>query len=206
MSQTCGAGTFTPSAVSSGRAPRDKPAFRVVMSLLLSLRPANCAPICLSSVNPCSASNIVFLGTLARKSLGLDNARTTFARLLQVEQRNSKMTKYSFRLTYINARRPLRVDGLDTVGINARPPGSVARELIRGPTEAGRAIHGYYHEPPTTGHAANSFRLLHHYIVFRQISLRPERSGADRLHCQCTRPAAGDQPRCGYRPPGTCDW
>ena len=92
------------------------------------------------------------------------------------------MTKYSFRLTYINARGPLRVDGLDTVAINQRPPGGAAKELIRGPTEAGRAIHGYYHEPPTTRHAANSFRLLHHYIVFRQISLRLNRSGAERFY------------------------
>src|SRR5258706_3065560 len=94
------------------------------------------------------------------------------------------MTKNTFRLTYINARRPLRVDGLDAVAINERPPGGAGKELIRGPTEAGRAIHGYYHEPPTTRHAANSFRLLHHSIVFRQISLRPHRSGAERFDCR----------------------
>jgi len=95
------------------------------------------------------------------------------------------MTKNTFRLTYINARRPLRVDGLDTVAISKRPPGGAGKELVRGPTEAGRAIHGYNHEPPTTRHAANSFRLLHHHIVFgRQISLRPNWSGAERLDCR----------------------
>src|SRR6266576_7345147 len=94
------------------------------------------------------------------------------------------MTKNTFRLTYINARRPLRVDGLDTGAINEPAPRSAGKEVIRGPTEAGRAIHGYYHEPPTTRHAANSFRLLHHYIVFRQISLRPHWSGAEQLDCR----------------------
>ena len=94
------------------------------------------------------------------------------------------MTKYYFRLNYINARRPLRVEGLDTAAINQRPPGGAGKQLIRGPTEAGRAIHGYYHEPPTTRHAANSVRLLHHYIVFRQFSLRPDWSGAERLDCR----------------------
>ena len=115
------------------------------------------------------------------------------------------MTKNTFRLTYINARRPLRVDGLDTVAINERPLGGAGKELIRGPTEAGRAIHGYNHEPPTTRHAANSFRLLHHYIVFRQISNGPNWSGAERLDCRRISHCVGVGVPCSELAPGGTD-
>ena len=106
------------------------------------------------------------------------------------------MTKYYFRLTYINARRLLRVDGLDTVATNERPPWGVGRELIRGQTEACRAIHGYYHEPQTAGHADNSFRLLSRYIVFRQVDVGSNWPGAERLNGrECAR---GDQTKPGH--------
>ena len=93
------------------------------------------------------------------------------------------MTKDSFRLMYINARHLLSVDGHETVPINAGPPGgSKGIEIIRGPTEASRAIHGYYHESQTTGHADYSSSLLHHFIMFREGNVRPHRPGAERLH------------------------
>ena len=104
------------------------------------------------------------------------------------------MTKYYFRLTYINARRLLRVDGLDTVATNERPPGGLGRKLIRGQTEACRAIHGYYHEPQTTRHADHSFRLLHQYIVFRQVDHRAQRHCTERLDGRRRDPRVS----CGY--------
>src|SRR5712691_2238170 len=92
------------------------------------------------------------------------------------------MTKDSFRLMYINARRLPSVDGHDTLPINASPPGGSGMEIIRGPTEASRAIHGYNHEPQTTWHVDYSFSLLYHFIMFRQVNHRPHQPCAERLH------------------------
>ena len=92
------------------------------------------------------------------------------------------MTKQSFRLAYLHARRPLRVDGLDPVDSNASPLGRIGRELIRGPTEACRAIHGHYHEPQTARIGGNSLRALHHILVFGQVGLRHHRHCAERLY------------------------
>ena len=103
-------------------------------------------------------------------------------------QKNT-MTKDYFRLNHINARRLPSVDGHDTVpinasppGVNASPPGGRGVQIIRGRTEASRAIHGYHHEPRTNWHADYSIRLLHHFIMFREVNHRPHRPHPERLH------------------------
>lgn len=60
------------------------------------------------------------------------------------------MTKRPFRLTYIDARRRNGVAGcVDVLRLARDAREVVRRERLRDPTEASRAIHGDYREPPT---------------------------------------------------------
>ena len=113
----------------------------------------------------------------------------------------------SFRLTYIDARRPYGVAGCDT---SLRVPRLVS-EAARGVgvpdlTEASRAIHGYDHEPQTIRLGGDSVRLLQLPVVFRQ-DHRNNWHCAERLHGpggSCGH--GGGQARYGYRPPGSRNW
>ena len=78
------------------------------------------------------------------------------------------MTKRTFRLTYINARRPIGVAGCEYPSAddrmkNIRKPRSALRSL----TEASRAIHESKHESHTNERGPSDPRDDGHIVVFR---------------------------------------
>src|SRR4051812_2426024 len=79
------------------------------------------------------------------------------------------MTKRTFRLTYINARRPIGVAGCEHPPVGARttrtpPPSAVPRSL----TVASRAIHEWNHEPHTKERGGHFPRNVRHILVLRR--------------------------------------
>src|SRR4051812_2164470 len=79
------------------------------------------------------------------------------------------MTKRTFRLTYINARRPIGVAGCEHPPVGARttrtpPPSAVPRSL----TVASRAIHEWNHEPHTKKRGGHFPRDVRHILLLQR--------------------------------------
>src|SRR3954471_365795 len=79
------------------------------------------------------------------------------------------MTKRTFRLTYINARRPIGVAGCEHPSVGARiartpPLSGVPRSL----TVISRAIHEWNHEPHTKKRGGHFPRYVRHIFLLRR--------------------------------------
>src|SRR4029079_13550256 len=83
------------------------------------------------------------------------------------------MATRTFRLTYIDARRPYGVAGFDTPSSAPRRSRAVARfRGVHDPTEASRAIHGYNHEPHTDEHDRN-YACVNNRFLLQRFTDRP---------------------------------
>jgi hypothetical protein len=85
---------------------------------------------------------------------------------LQESQRKNTMTKRTFRLTYINARRPLGVAGCRHLpGAVRTRHGPELHAGTRNLTEASRAIHESNHEPQPIAQGGICPRSVQHILV-----------------------------------------
>ena len=125
-------------------------------------------------------------------------------------QRILFMTKPSFRLTYIKARRPSSVDGL---GVFPNP--ALVRDgwgrLARGRTDSCRAIHWCNNESHTLRAADDSPDCFEHTFLLGQVDHRPQRNCAERLNYRrisgrvCRDKSLPRHDKCWRYDAGNCD-